>query len=82
MNISRDEWLKALGDAIKPLDPDALSLAELAGVLGVDRQMAYRHMRKLLRDGKAIAVQKMSVNSQGESRRVPAYKLVKPKAKK
>ena len=79
--ISRDEWLKALGDAIEPPDPDAVTLAELAALLGVDRQMAYRHVKKLIKDGKAAIAVKYATTASGLTKRVAAYRLVKHEAR-
>lgn len=79
--ISRDEWLKALGDAVRPCDPDALSAAEIAKMFQITRQMAYRRITQLLADGKAVSTFKMITTADGYPKRVVAYKLVTPPAK-
>jgi predicted transcriptional regulator len=76
-SISRDEWLKAVGDAVQPCDPDAITVLELAEMLKVDRQLAYRQIRRLVNEGKAIPAYKTTTTAQGVTRRVTAYKLVK-----
>ena len=77
LQISRDEWLKAVGDAVQPCDPTAVTVMELAAMLGVDRQMAYRQIKRLVSEGKAAGVSKMHTNAQGVTRRVAAYRLIK-----
>lgn len=76
--ISRDEWLKALGEAVKPVDPDALTIKELAEMFGSGRQATYQRMRKLITEKKAIQVYK-DIDTGAGRRRVPAYKLIKGK---
>lgn len=78
MGISRDEWMAALGDAVKPADPDALTIKEIGEMFGVGRQAAYLRVRKLLEQKRAIATFKDIQTTDGR-RRVPAYKLVKSK---
>ena len=80
--ITRDEWLSALGDAAQPVDPDALSLAEIAEQFGVCRNVADRRLRALVKAGRAIRTWKVITTTSGHPRRVPAYKLVKPKGRK
>jgi len=74
--ITRDEWLKAVGAAVMPCDPDAITVKELAETLGVSDTIAYRHIKRLIGEGKAIAVRKRVPNAQGHPRTVSAYKLV------
>lgn len=82
MSITRDEWLKAMGEAAAPADPDALSTAEIAKMFGIPITAASRRLRELVADGKAVRSVKLTAMVNGHSKRVPAYKLVKPKAKK
>ena len=76
--ITRDEWLKALGEAVKPADPDAMTVKEIAESCGIGRQAAYLHIRRLISEKKAVATYK-DIQTRDGRRRVPAYKLVKPK---
>ena len=75
-NISRDEWLKAVGDAVQPCDPTAITVKELAETLGVSDTIAYRHIKRLMKEGKAIVTRKRIPNAAGHPRTVSAYKLV------
>ena len=74
--ISRDAWIAALGNAIQPVDPDALSLSEIAEQFGVCRQTAERRIRQLVKAGRAVRTWKQITMTSGHPRRVPAYKLV------
>lgn len=80
--ITRDEWLKALGDAVQPLDPTAMSIMELSAMFGIGRMATYREVLRLLKAGRAVTTVKQITGPTGISRRVPAYKLVTPKKKK
>lgn len=73
MSISRDEWLAALGEAAKPLDPDALTCREIAKLYGIGQQTALRRVTALVSEGRAVRTYKMH-----EGRRLPAYRLVTP----
>jgi DNA-binding Lrp family transcriptional regulator len=72
MNISRDEWLAALGDAAAPCDPDALTTVEIAEQFGISTTIALRRVQALVSEGKAKRTHKIV-----GARRTPAYKLVK-----
>jgi hypothetical protein len=74
--ITRDEWLSALDDATAKCDPDAVTVRELAALLGVERKTAYLRVVRLVETGRAVATFKTSVGPSGLPRRVPAYKLV------
>lgn len=80
ITISRDEWLKALGESDVPVDPEAVTVAEFAVEFGIALCTASRKLRRLVAEGKATQVQKF-VSRQGSngSVRVPAFKLVKGK---
>lgn len=81
--ISRDEWLQALGAAAQPCDPDALTAQEIAQQFGVSTMTAWRRVNKLIAEGRAVATVKEIATRDGHTKRVPAYKLVKPhKAKR
>jgi len=77
--ISRDEWLKALGDSVAPPDPDAQTVRELAELFGVGRSNMEEHLRRLVTEGKAIKTVKLTRDVNGFTKRVTAYKLVKGK---
>jgi hypothetical protein len=70
--INRDEWIAALGEAIKPTDPDALTIAEMAALFHVGRQGAYLRMARLIEEGRARQTWKFIGR-----RRVVAYVLIK-----
>ena len=76
--ITREEWLKALGEADCHDDPDALSPAELAALIGITTTGARFRIKKLVESGKAIRVTKIITRPDGGRIRVPAYKLVQP----
>lgn len=73
---TRDEWLKALGEAVEPCDPTAVTVAELAEMLEIDRSSAYRHLRKLIDQGRAVQTVKRVMGPSGVGKRVPAYRLL------
>jgi predicted ArsR family transcriptional regulator len=75
--ISRDEWLKAMGEAAAPPDPDAVTVPEIAALLGMTRHTAYRHVLRLVDEGKAVPTFKRATGRSGVTKRVQAYKLVK-----
>lgn len=73
--ITRDDWLKALGEAVKPIDPDAFTVRELADMTGISRREMDEHVRRLVETGKAVRSYKIVPNSAGQQRRVAAYRL-------
>lgn len=75
--ISRDEWLAAIGDTHQPSDQTAITVVELAKMLGVGRMSAYRHILRLVEEGKATPAVKLVTFASGVTKRVTAYKLVK-----
>jgi len=84
--ITRDEWLKALGDlAPKPADPDAVTVREFATMLGIGRQAAEARLRALVAAGKATRTTKMVPRRSDGGGRVAAYAyllVTKGKAKR
>jgi hypothetical protein len=79
---TRDDWLRALGDAVKPIDPTALTLAEIAEQFGIGRYAAENRIRKLLKERKATLVYKMVTDASGRTQARQAYRLVKRPAGK
>lgn len=75
MSIDRDEWLAALGNAAIPTDEDALTIHEVARAFGIAHHTAYRRVRDLLAQGRAVQVFKTIARVDGYARRVPAYRL-------
>ena len=73
--ISRDEWLKALGDAVAPADPDALTVPELMQMFGLGRDAMRTRVSALVKAGKAVRTVKNQRTTAGYMQRVPAYKL-------
>lgn len=91
MNISRDEWMRALTEANEESErersaenQDALTVVEFGQMIGIQRCQAARRMNQLVAAGKAVRVFKRMRRSIGGSITVPAYRLVKakPKAKR
>lgn len=70
-SLNRDEWLAALGEAVKPVEEGALSCDEIAQQFAIGRQAAYQRLAKLVDSGRARKTWKMRGN-----RRVPAYVLL------
>lgn len=82
VQINRDEWLKALGDAVPPEDdPEALSTLEFAEMFGCSRAAASRRLTDLEKAGKVRRVSKSIPRSSGGLMRVPAYRLTQTTAK-
>jgi len=75
--ITRDEWLKALGESVKPCDPESLTINEIARQFDIGRQGAVARMRVLVESGQAIRTFKMV-----GPRRVPSYSIAKAQARK
>ena len=71
--ITRDEWLVALGDAVRPVDADALSVQEVSEKYSMSRLMAYRRLEDLVAQHRAAKTWKFNRNG---TRRIPAYKLL------
>lgn len=75
--ISRDAWLAALGQADIVDDPDALTITDLARLLGVGERTAYVKAAQLVKSGKAVEVLKRKAGSTlGRRPIVKAYRLV------
>lgn len=75
--ITRDDWLTALRETEPVNDPDALTVKELAELLGISVCLAQRKVPKLVAEGKATRTKKRVVDSAGRVQVVPAYVLVK-----
>lgn len=86
MSISRDDWMAAVREAAQsPLpESDAVSIRELADLLGVDKSTADRHVKRLLHVGKAERTTKLTRTAIGTIMRVTAYRLLRevPDAKR
>lgn len=76
VQISRDEWMRALGDAVAPTDPDAATVRELADEFGITYGHAGKHVRMLVKEGRAIRTVKVVRLTDGQTRRITAYRLV------
>lgn len=71
--ITRDDWLKALGsESVKICNPEAMSVADLSELTGVGRGAVYKHMKKMVREGRAVATWKQHPTA---GRPVPAFLL-------
>lgn len=77
VTIRRDEWLKALGDAIQVSDPDALTINEIAEQFGISRCKAAERMQTLVQQKKAVRVFKRIPRENGSPYLSPAYKLLR-----
>lgn len=74
-SITRDEWLKALGEP-EAQDPAALTVGELSAILGLGATATRDRVKRLVVDGKATRTYKRVRSSAGQLVRVPAYTLV------
>lgn len=74
--ITREEWLKALGEAEVPEDPSAFTISELEKLLGCSTSSTKRRVRKLLNERKATVAWKRVATNDGRFMKVPAYKLL------
>ncbi len=80
-NISRDEWLKALGDAgyqDDVDDKDSISIDEFATMFGLPRTTAESRLRALVNDGKAVRSKKWGVTAYGRRVQLRTFRLVTP----
>lgn len=76
--ISRDEWIAALNEAQPVNDPAALTVTELAELIGISKPAARLRIAALVKAKRAIPTTKRVYRSI-----VPAYRLVStPKAGK
>jgi hypothetical protein len=82
VNISRDEWLQALGETIVPPDPNAITSAEFAQMIGRGIIAARRRLDQMVADGTAEHCMKLLRRRDGVVQTVAAYRLVKSKGKK
>lgn len=84
MSISRDEWLKALGDAgfSQEDDQSAVTLSEFAALVGISRHVAAARLGALIAAGKAIKTKKYWVNGRGIRVLGAAYKLTDQKKRR
>ena len=80
--ITRDEWLQALGDAVQPVDPEALTIKDIEREFGLNRHQALAKVTGLIAEGTAKRVLKVVHRANGAPYRSPAYKLVTPKPSK
>lgn len=77
--ITRDEWLAALGDAVKD-DVDAFTITELRALYDKPpaHRTLYRYVMDLVHAGKATRTWKRCHVADGGVRRQPAYLLKTP----
>ena len=76
--ITRDEWLRALGevtDAPVDSDPSAITIAEFAQMFALSRSTASKRLRLLEASGKAQRTMKQFRGSDGRMCRSLAFKL-------
>lgn len=75
--ISRDEWLKALGDAglNPPSDEEAMTVHEFMELFNLTRYTADRRLQALARAGRATRTHKYSAAPDGRMRHHIAYRL-------
>lgn len=73
--ITRDDWLKALGETVNPVEPDAMTVRELAEMFGIPKKTMDDRIRALVDSGKARRTLKHVSNAVGHQRRVAAYVL-------
>ncbi len=75
--INRDEWLAALKNAECEHDDNAITSSDVAIMLGIGTSAAKVRIRKLVADGKAVAVRKHIKDGTGRTQSVAAYRLIK-----
>ena len=77
VQINREEWLAALKDAglHHDDDPNSLTVAEFADMMGLKRTSANRRLQQLVDVGKAATTKKRISDSQGRVVVVTAYRL-------
>ena len=73
--INREAWLVAMSATEPPVDPDALTLHEVAAVLGLERTAARFRIKKMIGAGLATATKKRIQDTAGRWQSVPAYRL-------
>ena len=77
--ITRDDWLSAVKEATVevPLpESDALTMQELADLLGCKRTAARLRLKVLIGNGRAVRTTKLVRRSDGSVTALPAYRLV------
>jgi DNA-binding Lrp family transcriptional regulator len=80
--ISRDDWLKALGDADVVTDDSALTVADICQQFNLCEDAVRERLRKLVASGSARRVVKIVPNSLGHKKRVTAFVLLPPNQSK
>lgn len=77
MSISREAWVAALGEVIpQEDDQDAVTVIELAALLGCCRNTAQTHAAQLVKEGKARETYKRGRRSDGRPCIARAYRLI------
>lgn len=80
--ISRDDWIKAIADAMPPPPvDDAITVTEFAGLADCTPHTARKKLLALVKAGKAVQVRKRMTGADGRRLCLTAYQLTKPKRK-
>jgi hypothetical protein len=80
--ISRDEWLRALDEAVcanVETDASALTVGEFAAMCGIPYSTAGNRLELMVKNGKAVRTKKRSA---GRVVMVKAYRLASRKCKR
>lgn len=79
VEISREQWLKALDEAQPKVedDPTLLTVLELCEVFGLGRTAMRERVKLMVKAGTAIKSSKWIVDVTGRRQRASAYRLVK-----
>lgn len=85
-HITRNEWLKALGDAglhSTEDDPTAVTVMEFAAMMGnLGRSTAAHQLARLVHAGKAVETRKWVTTTYGRRTQCRAFKLIGPTKKR
>lgn len=78
--ITRDDWLSALAEAgigaSGEDDQQAITVSEFASMMELPLGTSRDHLLALIRQGKAVATRKTTVNAYGRRLSYKAYRLV------
>jgi predicted ArsR family transcriptional regulator len=77
--ISKEQWLKALNEAQGENDPEALTVEEIAALLGLSKPAARGRIDLLLKQQRLVKTRKIITRDNGRPFPVLAFKLVKEK---
>lgn len=80
--ITRDDWLRALGEAEVVDDADALTIGDIRRQFRLGKDAARSKVQTLLKNGLAVEVTKRVKDATGRMYRMKAYRLVANKKRR